>query len=273
MQHRKALPDINRLSIVAAVIMLAFALTRLISFPAQDISFQFLGILVEFSLDFNGVITILTAVLSAAGMEWLLQSHPQRKKLKYGWFAIRHWIVPILTALVIGVALENFAGSDLWLATFILGSLLLIAVLIAEYIVLDFQSVFSPFAIIGLTALSFVLFFLLTVSVNTTNMRLYLRIPLLGLGAMMVISRTFYLRLGKWLPTWALVVSLILIEVAVGLHYLPVSPIQYGLALVGIGYALTSIISGIKESRRQWTLWTEPVGILVVLFLVGLFWH
>ena len=124
-------------------------------------------------------------------------------------------------------------------------------VFIAEYNVLDFQSAFSPLAIVGLTALSFVLFLLLAVSVNTTNLRLYLRIPLLGLGGLMVVSRTFYLRLGKWLPVWSLVASLILVEVAVGLHYLPISPIQYGLALVGVGYALTSIVSGIKESRRS----------------------
>ena len=273
MRYREFLPEINRLSIVAAVIMLAFALTQLISFPAQDFSFLMFGILVDLKLDFNTIITIMTAILAAAGMEWLLQSHPHRKTLKYKWFAIRHWIVPVLTALVIGVALKNFSGSSLWWVTFVLGSLLLMAVFIAEYNVLDFQSPFSPLAIIGLTALSFVLFLLLAVSVNTTNVRLYVRIPLLGLGALMVISRTFYLRLGKWLPVWSLVASLILVEAAVGLHYLPISPIQYGLALVGLGYALTSIVSGIKESRRSWAMWAEPVGMVVILFLVGVFWR
>ena len=273
MRYRDSLPDINRLSIVAAVIMLAFALTQLISFPAQDLSFSIFGILVELKLDFSTIITTLTAILAAAGMEWLLQSHPHRKELKYKWFAVRHWIVPILTALVIGVALKNFSGSNLWWVTFVLGSLLLMAVFIAEYNVLDFQNAFSPFAIVGLTALSFVLFLLLAVSVNTTSLRLYVRIPLLGLGALMVISRTFYLRLGKWLAVWSLVASLILVEVAVGLNYLSISPIQYGLALVSVGYALTSIVSGIKESRRSWSLWTEPVGMVIVLFLVGIFWH
>ncbi|MBG0785178.1 MAG: hypothetical protein H0S79_08750 [Anaerolineaceae bacterium] len=273
MRYRDFLPEINRLSIVAAVIMLAFALTQLISFPAEDLSFLLFGILVEFKLDFNTIITAMTAILAAAGMEWLLQSHPHRKKLQYKWFAIRHWVVPVFTTLVIGVALKNFSGGPLWWVTFVLGSLLLMAVFIAEYNVLDLSSPFSPLAIVGLTALSFVLFLILTVSVNTTNLRLYLRVPLLGLGGLMVVSRTFYLRLGKWLPVWSLVVSLILVETAVGLNYLPVTSIQYGLALVGLGYALTSIVSGIKESRRSWTMWAEPVGMLAVLFLVGLFWR
>ena len=58
MRYRESLPDINRLSIVSAVIMLAFALTRLVSFPAQDISFLLFGILVEFTFDFSTLITV-----------------------------------------------------------------------------------------------------------------------------------------------------------------------------------------------------------------------
>lgn len=273
MHHPESWPNINRLSIVAASILLAFALTRLVSFPAQEFSFLLFGILIEINLDFNLVMTLVTSILAAAGMEWLLQSHPHRKNLTKRWLAVRHWIVPVLTTLVIGVALKNFSGSNLWWAIFMLGSLLLMAVFIAEYNVLDFQSAFSPLAIVGLTALSFSLFLLLAISVHDTNLRLYLKIPLLGFGALMVISRTFYLRLGHWLTSWSLVSSLILVEVAVGLHYLPVSPIQYGLALVWMGYALTSIVAGIKESRRKWALWAEPVGMLVVLFWVGAFWH
>ena len=38
MRNRTALPDLERLSIVTATIMLAFALTQLVSFPAQDYS-------------------------------------------------------------------------------------------------------------------------------------------------------------------------------------------------------------------------------------------
>lgn len=273
MRFREALPDINRLSIVSAAIMLAFALTQLVSFPAQELSFTLFGILIEIKLDFSTVITTLTATLAAAGMEWLLQSHPKQAQIQNRWESFRHWILPVLTTFVIGVALKNFVGSGLWWIIFALGSFLLMAIFVAEYNVVDLGGAFSPLAIVALTALSFALYLLLAVSVYSTNLRLYLRVPLLGLGALMVISRSLYLRLGKWLPGWSLVVSVILAEVAVGFHYLPVSPIQFGLALVGLGYGLTSIISGLKEFRRDWALWAEPVGMFAVLFLVGVFWR
>jgi Na+-transporting NADH:ubiquinone oxidoreductase subunit NqrB len=53
MPTKTALPDLERLSIVTAIIMLAFALTQLISYPAQNISFSVFGILIDFVLDFN----------------------------------------------------------------------------------------------------------------------------------------------------------------------------------------------------------------------------
>jgi hypothetical protein len=272
MRFRETLPDINRLSIVAAAIMLAFALTLLVSFPEQLLAFNVLGILLEFSLNFSTLTILLTALLAAAGMEWLIQSHPVRPRYAKRWFSIRHWILPVLTTLVIGVALNNFKGGVFWWAIFGLGSLLLMAVFIAEYNVVNVGNVRHPMATIGLTGLSFALYLLMAIAIYSANLRLYLRIPLLAIGAMMVISRSLYLRLGEWYPIWAIVNSLIVSEVAVGFHYLPIAPIQIGLILVGIAYGLTGVVSGIKESRRGWAFWAEPVGMLTVLLVIGIFW-
>lgn len=88
----------------------------------------------------------------------------------------------------------------------------------------------------------------------------------------MVISRALHLRTGKWHIIWAVISSLIVAEVAVGLHYLPVSPIQYGLLLVGVSYSLTSLVTAILESRTRLALWGEPVGMLTVVLILSLFW-
>jgi hypothetical protein len=272
MALRKSLPDINRLSIVAAAIMLAFGLTRLVSFPARLLSFTVMGILLEFNLDFSTIITLLTAALAAAGMDWLIQGHASKPEVRNHLYFVRHWITPVLTTLVIGVALNNFAGGPFWWVIYGLGSVLLMAVLVAEYNVVDVEDVRHPLATVGLTGLSFALFLLLAISVFAVNLRLYLRLPLLGLGALMVISRALYLRLGEWLLEWSLVISAIVAEIAVGFHYLPVSPTQFGLVLVGCAYALTSFTTGIKELRQGWALWAEPVGMLLVVLLVGFLW-
>ena len=269
MRFRKSLPEINRLSIVSATIMLAFALTQLISFPAQIFSFSIFSILVELILDFNTIITILTSVLSAAGMHWLIISHPGWEPQENLWEVVQHWIVPVLTALVIGVALNSFSGSSLWWVVFVLGSILLVAVFIAEYNVVSEQGVRHPFATVGLTGLSFALYLLLAIAIFSANLRLYIRLPLLLTAAMMVISRSLYLRLKSWETLWAVIGSLIVSELAIGLHYLPLSPIHNGILLVGTAYILTSIMMGIKENRTGLRFWIEPITMFVLFVFVS----
>ena len=252
--------------------MLAFALTQLISFPDQSFSFSAFGIIIDVVLDFSTFVIAFSVLLAAAGMDWLIQSHPEKHRYENRWAYIRHWIVPVLTALVIGVALNTFAGSLLWWIVYILGSLLLFAVFIAEFSVVVVDDTVNPLAMIGLTALSFVLYLLLAIAVFSADIRLYLRLPLLSIGVMMVASRTLYLRLGKWHTLWAVVNSLIISEIVVGFHYLPLNPIKLSLLLVGIAYALTSIVTAIKESRQSWAFWGEPAVMIVLVLLISVFW-
>jgi hypothetical protein len=272
MSIRNSLPEINRLSIVMATIMLAFALTLLVSFPAPTVSVNLLGIELVFSLNFGTLTILLTSLLAAAGTAWLLQSHPDYADSNPQLRLVRHWIVPVLTTFVIGVALENFRGEVFWWVAYILGSLLLLAVFIAEYNVVNVDSVRHPIASMTLTGLSFALYLLMIVAIYSANLRLYIRLPLIAIGAMTVISRSIHLRLGEWHLIWALVCSLVVSEVAVGFHYLPLSPLQAGLIIVGLAYSLTGVVSSIKESRRGWAFWAEPVGMLSILTLVGLIW-
>jgi hypothetical protein len=272
MKSRKALPDINKLSIVAAAIMLVFALTELVSFPAQQISFNIFAILIRFEVDFSTVITLLTAILAAAGMDWLIHLHPMHHNYQKRWEYMRHWIVPVLTTSVLGVALNTFVGGPFWWVIFGFGSILLITVFIAEYKVLDIEDVYHPIATVGLTALSFALFLLLAIAVSSAGLRLYVRLPLLGIGLFLVIARSLFLRLGKWLIVWAIVLSLGVMELSIGLHYLPVNPIQYGTILVGLAYALTGMITAINENRKGFSFWGEPVVMVVVMVLVSFIW-
>jgi hypothetical protein len=266
------MPEINRFAIVSATIMLAFALTQLISFPARQLAFSIFGIQLDLTLDFTTVITLLTVALAAVGMDWLILSHPDRGQYQNRWVYLRHWIMPVLTSLVVGIALNTFAGEALWWVVFLLGSLLLMAVFIAEFNVVPSEDIRHPLASIVLTGLSFALFLLLSIALYSANLRLYLRLPLLSLGALMVISRAIYLRIGRWEVLWALVNALILSEFAVGFHYLPLSPIQIGLYLVGIAYGLTSMVTAIKEGRKRWAFWGESAFMLLLVFVLSLIW-
>ena len=272
MESNQSLPDINRLSIVSSAIMLAFALTQVVSFPAQSISFSIFGIILEFLLDFSTVITLFTAVLAAVGMDWLIQSHPQKDRRHLFLANSRHWLIPIFTTLVIGVVLNSFAGGAYWWFIYGLGSILLIAVFVAEYNVVLPGEENHPLATVCLTGLSFVLFFLLAIGVFSANLRLFIRLPLLFMGSIMAVSRSLHLRTGKWQLIWAVISSLVVSEVVVGFHYLPLSPVQFGLMLVGLAYALTSIVAAIKESRKDWAMWGEPLAMLLFTMIISIFW-
>lgn len=273
MDVRKSVPNLSQLSIISAAIMLAFALTRLITFPAQTITFTVFGVGLDFILDFNTIITLLTVILAAAGMDWLIQSHPHKDDYQTHWAYIRHWIVPILTTLVIGIALNTFSGEVVWWVIYGLGSLLLIAVLVSEYNIIAVSHDLShPLAAIGLTGLSFALFLLLSITIYAAELRLVFRLPILSISAMMVVSRTFYLRSGKWQLIWALVISMLLGQLVIGFQYLPLNPTQASVILVGVTYGLTSIVMGVKESRDRWSFWTEPVIMLALMVLISLLW-
>jgi len=272
MQRHKSYPDINRLSIVAAAIMLAFALTQLVSLPERFISFLIFGVDFKFLLDFQTVIQILTVILAATGMDWLIHSHPDHANYQSRWAYTRHWFLPVLTTFVIGIALNSFSGGASWWVIFGFGSFFLIAVLIAEYNVVSTEDLLHPVATVGLISLSFALFLLLAIAISSANLRLYIRLPILALGLLMVTSRTLNLRLRKRLIGWAAIISLVVSEVAVGLHYLPVSPIQYGIWLVGLTYGITAITVAFHEARENSAFWVEPLGMMIVVVLVSVVW-
>lgn len=82
--------------------------------------------------------------------------------------------------------------------------------------------------------------------------------------------RTLYLRLGgQWHWKWSVTIAVITGQLVVGLHYWPISPIQFGLVLMGSAYALTSIAAGVEEGRQGSGLWIEAGIMLLVSGLLA----
>jgi hypothetical protein len=55
-------------------------------------------------------------------------------------------------------------------------------------------------------------------------------------------------------------------QLAIGLHYLPIQSITFGLILVGIAYPLTILVSGMEEERKATGLWLEPLILSLIFF-------
>jgi hypothetical protein len=262
-QDHQYLPDTNRLSVVTASILLAYALIPFIQLPDRTLGTRIFGILFQMRVNFATIIYIITALMAAAGVSWLLKDHPQLGQQP----VYQHWLIPALTALVIGVPLNSLAVGPQWWSVFGFGGLLLVAVLVSEYITVDpYDSRHGP-AAIALTAVSYALFLILTITLVAAGSRLYVLVPTLGGAIFLVTLRNLHLRLfGKWYILWSAGITLAIVQVAAALHYWPLSPLRFGLIILGLVYSLPGLVGALEEGRSWQTAWIEPAFMLLVLW-------
>ena len=262
MTEKRYLPDSTRVSILTAIVLLAFALTRLVSAPPLQLTIPLAGVYVTLSFNLNTMIVLLAAGLTAAGMDWLLRTHPSLEKGE----TREHWLLPTLTVLVIGVALYTLPQTIIWWLGFGLGAAILLLVFFAEFVAVDPIDSRYPFATAVLTVLAFIIFLILAVALKATNVRLFLLAPALFVGGGLVALRTLHLRLNeRWELTWAIGIGLVTIQLGAALYYMPLTPVRFGLGLLGPLYALTSLAVSLAEGIPPRQAILEPAVMLVLL--------
>jgi uncharacterized membrane protein YozB (DUF420 family) len=264
-EHRH-MPDANRLSVLAATILLAYALAHLLDVQPYALDLNVAGVNLSIPLRLNTVAMIIAAGLTAAGMDWLLRGHPHL----HGESTFQHWILPALAAFVLGVPLYYLPFGPVWWASFGLGGLLLLLSFLAEYIALDSSDVRHPAASAGLVALSYTMFLILMTTLSFSSARLILVALIAFPAAALVVLRTLHLRTGKWEFTWAFGIALILIQLSSALHYWPLEPVQVGLALLGPLYALTELASNLDEAISLRRAGLEALIGLLVFWVAAL---
>ncbi|TFG48064.1 MAG: hypothetical protein E4H33_04840 [Anaerolineales bacterium] len=268
---RDQLPDLNRLSILVSTILLAYSLTHFVSIPPQELRFLILGVYFNIQINFTTLVSLLVAGLTASGSAWLLQDHPARVDNSP---TIVHWMLPSLTSLVLMLAINQLPFGGIWWIASTTGGLLLMLVLVAEYIVLDPSNRFFLPAEMGITALSIVLFLILAISIHAAETRLFFRIPILSVAAVLVTLRIIHLRQGGiWALTQGSASFLLIGEIAAGLHYWPVGSISFGIALAGPLYALIEISDYqlVEDSKFQPEKILWPLVILILSWGIAFF--
>lgn len=262
------LPRTNRLSVVTALILLAYALMPFVNVPGREVSFRLLGILIEFRLNFTLLVSLLTAGLAAAGTDWLIRDHPHLARQPI----FPHYLLPALTAWAIGIPLGSIEVSPQWWVVFGLGSLLMLLVLVSEYINVDVHNIRYALSLMVLSAVSFGLLLTLSIALRASNLRLYMLLIALVPSFALLCLRLFQLRLqGKWNFEWSGAITLIIAQLAIGLYYWPLSPIRFGLILLGAAYALIEIGTIFNEGASLREKFIEPVMMLGVFWTLAIF--
>jgi len=270
MTEKRYLPDPTRVSILTAMVLLAFALTRVISVPHYDMTIALLGLKLTLDLNLDTLIVILAAGLTAAGMDWLLRTHPSLEKGE----TREHWLLPTLTVLVVGIALYTLPPTPIWWLGFGLGAAILLAVFLAEFVAVDPGDSRYPFATAVLTVLAFIIFLILAIALKASNARLLLVTPALFLGAGLTALRTLHLRLNeRWETPWAFGIAIIIVQLGAALYYMPLTPVRFGLALIGPLYALTALAVGLADGNPFRQAIVEPAIMLVLLSGLMIWFH
>lgn len=263
MEERQIRPDIDRIGILTAAVLLALVMARLLG--GAPVPF-FPGLSLPPVLNLSVLLTLLAAGLTAAGMEWVLRAHPDFEPRH----SFEHWILPTLTTLVAGLLLRLLPAGSAWLGGLLLVGALLILTFRAEYVTVSAADARYPLATAGLIALSFALFTILAAALRYAGARLLFALPALFVAATLVALRTLQLRLERWEWSWSLGFALVVTQFAAALMYWPLGPLRYGLILLAPLYALVSLRLGLGEGRPLRRALAEPLVLLTTLLILAM---
>ena len=266
--QNRFLPDPNRIGLLTSTVLLALALGRFI--PAEGFSIEVKFPLLPFAITLNltTILSFLTAGLAATGMDWLLRGHPSiNRKVTFQW-----WFLPTLTTFVISVPLSILEGGSAWWIGFLISGVLIFFVFLSEYIVVDPDAPYYTLSVAGLTAISYTLFFVLSIALNSSGVRLFILLPALFVAAMLASIRILYLWMGgKWEFAWSLGIALVSVQLAAGLHYWPLTPIQFGLLLIGPLYAMINFAINLSENISIRRATFEPSIVAALCWGLAIF--
>lgn len=247
---------------------MAFLFTPYVSLPAIDLTLSISGIVLPVQLNFRTLVSVLVAAMTATGADWLVRDH----QAFHGRLTVQHWLLPALTAWVIGSVLFTVPFSPLWWAAFAVGGLTLMLVLIAEYIVVDPEDARYPLASAGLAALAFGLFLALAITLDTADIRLFLRLPFISLAAALVALRVLHLRqTGRWAIWETALVMLLTAQFVSIFHYWPLPAVSYGLILLAPIYGTINFMAMAANSQSLNRAVIEP-AVVSLLMLAGAVW-
>ncbi len=258
-------PDRDRLSTLTALVILSYALIRIVVLPIFSAELAFAGLIFEFKVDTRLIMLTLAAALTVAGADWLLRSHPS---LKPGEPTFEHWIVPGLTALAAGIILTRLPdGPALWVGL-VAGAALLMAVLLAEFLIHDPTDPRHDLAALVLRTLAYLLMVGILFTMHAVDLRSVYRVPL-SLVVVAVISW----RLLQLSPSddgqavvSALIVGGISAQLVWALHYWPLPSFRFAL-IVGL---FVYVSNGLMETLRAGEMSRARLIELTSVALVGL---
>lgn len=135
--RRNLLPGSDQLSVLVATIALAYTLARVLALPTRLVETTLLGTPVALLVNGDTVVLLLVAALITSGSDAMLRGHPLWGGTPDALQLPAHWVLPALSAIGVGLLLQQLPVSPAWAVALLLGVLFVTLVLIAEYAQVD----------------------------------------------------------------------------------------------------------------------------------------
>lgn len=265
-------PDRDRLSVITAVIVLAYALARFVELPSRELSAVLFGSRLGFELNGQLMLLVMVAALISTGSETLIRSHP-RAESGYRRNAL-HWIVPGWTALELGLLLELAPTGPVWWLGLALSAVFLVLVLVAEYTVVDPDDPAYRIATLGLTALTFIVALTSFAWIRYTGTRAALSATFTAVIAGSLALRLLMLNGGTFgrSAVYGGLVGLVVGEAMWALNYWQIAPTGAGLLLLVLFYGLHGIAQQhlTAQLTRRTVIEYAAISLIGAVIAIGL---
>lgn len=245
---------------------MTYTLLRVVVLPSLRLDLSLFGIFLEVNIDTQFIMLVLSAMLTSAGADWLIQTHPAYQP---GTPTQKHVIIPGMAALGAGAILAGIPeGIILWLAL-PLSSLVLMAVLVAEYVAYDPADERRGWVAVSLTGLTYVLLLGILYSIQAAGLRAAYGVPVSFLAASAAGWRLLNLaNPGKTVFPFGLGIGLGAAELAWALHYWPFAPLESALLVTVFIYAAETLIDSLLKEQLNRSRWIE-LGVVTSLALAA----
>jgi hypothetical protein len=262
------MPNRERLSIVIATVLLAYALTQLVTDPGQTISFSIGGIYLPITLNFSNIVAFAVAGVTASGTDWVLRDHPELKTKS----TLPNLLLPSTTSWVLYLTINNLGENPLRWLVFISGGGFLLVVILAEWTVLSSDSLQRPLAEILLTALAYTLYLALLVTITAAQQRLFISLPTFTLAALALSIRVIQLQIKTQTAIALAAASTVTtVQLSAALHYLPIQPLSASLLMLGALYSANNFSVNLEQNQQIKRALIEA-GVPFILLVVIAVW-
>jgi hypothetical protein len=235
-------PTLNRdrLSGVIALILLALALIPLLNTPGRSVGASVLGSKLDIEITAAGLVTLLAAALTCAGVDMLIHTHPRARSNQAGPTFV-FWILPALAVIAAAQGLARASTGRDWAIQLLAAGVMLWIIVRAEFATVDPDAPRAGQWRLLLNVLAYALAFGLFAVIWETRIRSLITASLMAITAFLLSIDLMWST--RAAPRRVLlngaVVAVILGECAWALNYWRANTITAGLALVLIFYALS----------------------------------